>query len=186
MSHRFECENRSKLMSEERRRFQPADDIIARTELKDTDVVADLGCGTGYITVPLSRHVAKTVAIDSQLGMLEDLKKRIGSDRGNDMNFVLAELPDIPLKDGSMDHLFLINMLHEVEDRDKMITECRRTLKVGGMITLVDFQKRATSMGPPLEERIREEDIGGLFSGFDIKHAYSYPEFYQIELVKMV
>jgi ubiquinone/menaquinone biosynthesis C-methylase UbiE len=174
------------LMNEERRRFQPAEGILARTVMNEDDVIADLGCGTGYLTLPLLRQVRNVIAIDSQLGMLEDLTKRVGSDKRTGLNNILAELPDLPLKDGSMDHLFLINMMHEVEDRTKMVAECGRTLKKRGKVTLVDFQKRPTSMGPPLEERIREEDVGDIFIGFEITHTYSFPDFYQIELVKTV
>lgn len=184
MPHRFEIENRSKLMNAERRKFQPAEEIIARTEVRENDVVADLGCGTGYITIPLLHQVTNVIAIDSQLGMLEDMAKKLAPKDRRGLNFILAELPDIPLKSGSLDHLFLINMLHEVEDRTKMVTECHRTLKMGGVVTLVDFQKRQTHMGPPLEERIPEEDVGSLFFGFDTRHAHSFPDFYQIDLVK--
>lgn len=159
---------------------------MARTELRENELVADLGCGTGYVTIPLLNQVKNVIAIDSQLGMLKDLSVRVGPEQGSGLSYILAELPDLPLKDGSLDHLFLINMLHELDDRSKMVAECRRTLKIGGVVTLVDFQKGPTSMGPPMEERIREEDVGGIFIGFDIKQTYSFSEFYQIELVRMV
>ena len=49
-------------------------------EVKPHFVAADLGCGSGYFTVPLSRRVKKVYGIDVQkemLNFLEDKVKRL-------------------------------------------------------------------------------------------------------------
>ena len=49
-SERFSAENRHRLLNEERLKLQPAEEIIARMKVNADDIVADLGCGIGYIT----------------------------------------------------------------------------------------------------------------------------------------
>ena len=61
------------------RRDLPADQagaLAASLGLVETDVVVDLGCGTGQLTLPLRRHCAGVLAVDPEPGMLEGLRAR--------------------------------------------------------------------------------------------------------------
>jgi ubiquinone/menaquinone biosynthesis C-methylase UbiE len=78
-----------------------------------------------------------------------------------------------------MDRIFVVNVLHEFEDRDRLVQEIRRALKEGGRVSLVDFQKRQTSFGPPVGERIDIDDVETIFSGFTSLESWSFEEFYQ-------
>jgi SAM-dependent methyltransferase len=78
----------------------------------------------------------------------------------------------------------VVNVLHEFEDRDRLVQELHRALKEGGRVSLVDFQKRQTSFGPPVDERIDIDDIESMFSGFTALESWSFDEFYQFELIR--
>ncbi len=97
---------------------------------------------------------------------------------------VIGELPELPFADGSVDRIFVVNVLHEFEDRDRLVLEIGRVLKEGGRVSLVDFQKRKTSFGPPMDERIDIDDVEAIFSGFTSLESWSFEEFYQFELMK--
>lgn len=181
--HMFHEHQKDRLVGTERRSFQPAEDIVSRSGAMKGSMIADLGCGNGYISVPLAELGADVVAIDTQKEMLEDLVRRSGA-AGARVRPVLASLPGIPLKDGAVDHAFLINMFHELADKKHLVDECRRIIRQGGKLTLVDFQKRPTAMGPPMEERIPEEEIAAWFSGFSVDRKVSLPDFYQFEFVR--
>ena len=181
--HVFHEAQKSKLIGEERRRLQPAEDIIGRTVIGANDKIADLGCGNGYLTLDLAKAGAMVYALDAQKEMLDDLMER--SNGNKRIIPVLAKLPDIPLRSDSLDHIFMVNILHELTEKATLISECHRILKPDGRLTLVDFQKRPTVMGPPLEERIPEESVAGLFSNYHLVEEFSFPEFYQFEFKKI-
>jgi hypothetical protein len=72
-----------------------------------------------------------------------------------------------------------------MEDREKLASEVERALRGGGKLSLVDFQKRPTGFGPPIEERIEESDIPGFFPSMKVERKWSFDSFYQFELVRL-
>ncbi len=172
------------MVDQERSAEQPSEDIIARAEIGSDGIVADLGCGNGYIAIPLSRKAGFVLALDVSQEMLRDLMERCDGDCKEKVLPVRCELPDLPLRSSSLDHLFMVNVLHEFEDRSLMVREVFRVLKEGGRITLVDFQKKSTKRGPPMEERIDEGDVPMLFNCMKLMSWHSFPSFYQFEFAK--
>ncbi|OPY31008.1 MAG: hypothetical protein A4E32_01990 [Methanomassiliicoccales archaeon PtaU1.Bin124] len=180
--HMFHEAEKERLVGEERRRMQPIKEILDRTSVRPGDLVADLGCGNGYLSVPMAQSGANVIAVDRQREMLQDLVKR-----GKGMDSIMpvqANLPQVPIRSDAVDHIFLVNIFHELKDKDGLIRECSRILRPGGVLTLVEFQKRPTSFGPPMEERIDERDIPDMFVGFTEDDRVSLPEYYQFELRK--
>jgi hypothetical protein len=57
-------------------------------------------------------------------------------------------------------------------------------LREDGRVSLVDFQKKQTSFGPPVSERIDIEDVESIFDGFTSLESWSFDEFYQFELMR--
>jgi ubiquinone/menaquinone biosynthesis C-methylase UbiE len=184
MPHQFEAGNKEMLKGLHRREVQPAEEIVERASPQQGEVCADLGAGTGYISIPLSREVRTVIALDSQREMLDSLRGSIGPEHPDNIWTVIGELPELPFADGSVDRVFIVNVLHEFEDRDRLVQEVRRVLKDAGRVSLVDFQKKQTSFGPPVSERIGIEDVESIFSGFTSLESWSFEEFYQFELKK--
>ena len=172
------------LVDQERSAEQPAEDIIARAEIRSGGIFADLGCGNGYIAIPLSRKAGFVLALDVSPEMLRDLMERCDGDCKEKVLPVRCELPDLSLRSSSLDHVFMVNVLHEFEDRSHMVEEAFRVLKDGGRLTLVDFQKNSTMRGPPLEERIDEGDVPTLFNCMRLLVRHSFPSYYQFEFAK--
>ncbi|HSV42424.1 MAG TPA: class I SAM-dependent methyltransferase [Methanomassiliicoccales archaeon] len=182
---RFDFQKRSKLINVERREFQPAEDIVCRASPKKDDLVADLGCGNGYISLPLVDSGCRVLALDSQEVMLKGLWDRASRRQRGRLCPILAELPGIPVEKGILDHVFMVNVLHEFDDKRLMTSECHRAIRTGGLVTVVDFQKKETGMGPPLHERIAEDDLAKLFPGFNVIGRNSFEAFYQCEFRKI-
>lgn len=53
--HRFDPEKASLLLNPERKEKLPPDQILALLELKKGDIVADLGSGNGFFTIPIAQ-----------------------------------------------------------------------------------------------------------------------------------
>lgn len=76
-SHVFDLEHIAVLESEERKVWQNPDEVLGAVELKPHFIAADLGCGSGYFTVPLAHKVRKVYGIDVQREMLASLEEKI-------------------------------------------------------------------------------------------------------------
>lgn len=180
--HRFPAGEQRRLNDEHRRQVQPAEGIVERMAPSPTEVVADLGCGTGYVTIPLARRVSKVLGLDAQQEMLDALMANVPEELRENVVPVLGELPRLPFEDRSIDRAVLVNVAHEVEDKPLLAMELRRCFREGGRLSIVDFPKRETSFGPPLHERMSEEEMLAAFPGFRKIKGWSFPEFYQLEL----
>lgn len=182
MGHRFDPRSKKKLVDEERQRVQPAEEIVQRANPSKDEICADVGCGIGYVAIPLSRVVRQVIAIDSQKEMLSTLISRANDDERGRISPVLSELPLLPMGSKVLDRIVIVNVLHEVEEKETLVSEVLRVLRPGGRLTVVDFQKVPTSFGPPVKERIERTEVPALFKGLSIVCSWSYPEFYQFEL----
>jgi 2-polyprenyl-3-methyl-5-hydroxy-6-metoxy-1,4-benzoquinol methylase len=74
-SHVFDHTHAKSLDSEERKTWQNVDDVLDFVELKPEYVAADLGCGSGYFTVPLANRVKTVYGIDIQQNAKNTLNK---------------------------------------------------------------------------------------------------------------
>ncbi len=75
MSHKFDVKRAEILDSQDRKQFLDPDSILDRIGLRREMVLADLGCGTGFFTIPASLRVKKVYALDVQREMLDIIHK---------------------------------------------------------------------------------------------------------------
>ncbi|NYT12742.1 MAG: class I SAM-dependent methyltransferase [Methanomassiliicoccales archaeon] len=179
--HRFEARSKSLLMDEDRRKRQSPESVLGRTDARSGQIWADLGCGVGYFTIPLARMGARVLAMDAQSEMLETLVSLAGSEL-NRICPLLANIPPLPLLDASVDRALMVNVLHEVADKELIASEIFRILKPDGHLILVDFQKRDTPHGPPIQERLSPEDVLSIFRKMRQKARWDEEEYYQLDL----
>jgi len=182
--HQFEAEHKGHLKNEERKKVQPASGIIERASPTLDEVCAELGCGNGYIAIPFSIRCRVLLAVDAQREMIDDLLHSAGEFERLKIVPVIADMSHLPFSGASLDRVLLINAFHEVEDRHALAAEVERVLRPGGKLTLVDFQKKATSFGPPVEERIHETDLPKHFTSMVVDRKWSFDDFYHFELLR--
>lgn len=159
MPHKFDVANVEILESPERLQFLNPDVILDKVGLGKEMVLADLGCGTGYFTIPASRRVKKVYALDVQQGMLDILRENIQKQKIGNMEAILSEEAHIPLPDSSVDVLLMGNVFHELEDRNSILKEVKRILSGEGKLVIVDWKKVEMDFGPPIEERLTAEEV---------------------------
>ena len=159
----FDPKHIDALESEDRKTWQNPEEILGMLELKPSYVVADLGCGSGYFTVPISRKVKKVYGIDVQKEMLEFLEEKIQTQKILNIETLRSKENEIPLQNESVDLLLSVNTLHEFRDKEKIINEMRRVLNPEGQATIIDFKKEDTNFGPPVAVRVSKEQAKSLF-----------------------
>jgi SAM-dependent methyltransferase len=81
-----------------RRGYPPpvVDALAAAIPLDDTDVVLDLGCGTGQLTLPLADRVRAVIGMDPEPGMLERARQVARDRRTANVTWILGADTDVP------------------------------------------------------------------------------------------
>ncbi len=180
MSHhshrRFNPANKAKLDDPERKKVLPPGKILAELNIKETDTVLDLGAGTGYFTLPAARLTKKVIALDIEPEMLAVLRERVTESGFDHVELLEGAIEQIPLNADQVDKVIASLVLHEVEPLGAGIKEIKRVLKPGGRCLCLEWQKKETKQGPPLEHRLGLEALQQAFQdeGFKII-SHSFP-----------
>lgn len=182
---KFDSIKKKHLLSEERRIALPPQDIVSFAGVKRGDVVIDFGCGNGFLEPELAKAVmptGKIYAIDISREMIEDLVKNLPEEFKGIVHPIILMSDTWPLLDASSDFVFMVNLIHEVEDKHKLMNEAKRVLKKSGKLVVVEWKKVSSPKGPPLEERIAEKDMLELLrkAGFKVVASREYPYHYQM------
>ena len=143
-----------------REAWQKPHEVVMALGLKPTDVVADIGAGTGYFARRFAHHAAKVYAVDIDQRLLEIATK----DAPANLIPVLAAPDDPKLPPASVDLIFLCDTLHHIENRPAYYAKLARALKPGGRIVNIDFQKRVLPVGPPAGMKLSAEQVSSEFA----------------------
>ena len=140
----------------------PPDEVIAMLRVQPGDLVADIGAGTGYFTLPLAHALGskgKVWAVDAQTEMLSLLKEKLDLAGVSNVEPVCAEGDRTEIPDAACTLVFLANVWHEFEDRDAVLREAQRILSPGGRVAILDWRTDVEPVhGPPLAHRIAAAD----------------------------
>jgi ubiquinone/menaquinone biosynthesis C-methylase UbiE len=117
---------------------------IAALDIKPGMAVADIGAGSGYYTMRLSRSVGptgKVFATDVQRGMLDLIDRRMADEHVTNVTTVLgtAENPSLPA--GAIDLALMVDVYHELQSPQTFMRRLRDTLKPDGRLVLLEFRK---------------------------------------------
>jgi SAM-dependent methyltransferase len=143
-----------------RARWQKPDAVVRALGLRRGQVVADVGAGPGFFTLRLARAVGPTgqvYAVDPEPSVLDVLRERLGRSRVRNVTPVLARADDPMLPAGCCDLALVVNSYHHVPDGPAFLRRLAQALTRGGRIVNIDFARRETPAGPPVEHRIARE-----------------------------
>ena len=133
-------EGASWLERPERKTQENPDLAVDLLELKPGMTVADIGAGSGYYSVLMSKKVGptgKVYANDIQQEMLQLIeKKRVGN-----VVTVLGAADDPKLPKACCDLLLMVDVYHELSEPQKMLRKMREELKPDGRLVLIEFRK---------------------------------------------
>jgi ubiquinone/menaquinone biosynthesis C-methylase UbiE len=112
-------------------------------------VVADVGAGSGYMTVRLARRVGptgKVYANDLQPAMLEIIRDKAREQGLSNVEIVRGTEDDVRLPEGAIDLVLLVDVYHELSHPQAMLQSIRRALKPNGRLVLVEYRKEDPSI----------------------------------------
>ena len=108
--------------------------------IKQCDVAADLGCGTGELLPYMKQKAKRVIGVDKSPKMLEEAEHRLASN-GRGIELRIGEIEHLPMRDGEADTAVINMVLHHLPSPDAGIHEAGRVLKSGGSLIIVDLEK---------------------------------------------
>ena len=127
----------------EREQEERTDLLVPALHLKRSDVVADIGCGSGYYTRRLARQVGTNgvvLAVDIQPEMLVILTNKLAGEGIRNVQPVLGTITDPKLPRAAVDLILMVDVYHEFDHPFEMVAAMCPALKAGGRIVFVEFR----------------------------------------------
>jgi tRNA (uracil-5-)-methyltransferase TRM9 len=116
--------------------------------LKNSDIVADIGCGNGRHLLPCSYNCSYVIGVDISPKLLRITQKKLTNKRIRNVSLVHADVVQLPIADNSLDGVLFIASLHNIngkEHRQHALQEVARVLKPKG-IALISVWSRWQDM----------------------------------------
>ena len=112
-------------------------------------VVADVGAGTGYMSLRMAKRVGpsgKVYAEDVQPEMLHRLRQNAAEAKLSNIQTVLGGEADPKLPPNALDLILLVDVYHEFSQPQKMLRKMRESLKPDGRLVLLEYRKEDPSI----------------------------------------
>jgi ubiquinone/menaquinone biosynthesis C-methylase UbiE len=146
----------------ERAEWQKPAAVIRALKLGRGQVVADVGAGPGYFALRLARAVGSSghvYAVDAEPVVLDALRERVRGAQAHNVTPVLGGADDPLLPARHCDAVLIVDTYHHFEDGPAFLRRVARSLKPGGRLVNIDYIRRETPVGPPVEHRVAREDF---------------------------
>ncbi len=127
----------------EREREEMPNRLVELLKLKEGDVVADIGIGTGYIARRISPKIGKTgtiYGVEIQQEMLDILAEKMAEEGITNIKGVLGTITDPKLPPNSVDVAIMVDVYHEFSHPYEMMQNICRSLKTGGRVAFIEYR----------------------------------------------
>jgi len=114
--------------------------MLRDAALQAGDLVVDVGCGTGRLTLPLSAMTsARVIGLDAEARMLDVARTK---DTAGRIEWVRGSAYRVPVADDAAALAVMVMVVHLLRQRVRAFTEVRRLLRPGGALSLWTFTPR--------------------------------------------
>jgi arsenite methyltransferase len=141
--------------------WQKPDVVVWAAGIEQGHVIADIGAGTGYFEVHLSRAVGpngKVFALDANPKLVEHMRQRFHVEGLSNVEVRVLHHDDPELGPGSLDRALIVDLWHHLHDRVAYARKVRTALRPGGRLLVVDRDAHS-SHAPPEGMRFSLETV---------------------------
>lgn len=147
-------------------------EVLIQIGISQGQTVLDYGCGSGTFTIPSSKIVGKrgkVYAFEARSDRLEHVREKAKDAALSNIVTVLLDSskPGIDLPDKCIDIILVYDIMHEVEDRKKLVQELHRVLKREGILSVFPMHMGTENFLDFMKE----------YGLFDLRNRYGPPEF---------
>lgn len=184
---KFDPERLLKMESQWQRYMNPAT-ILPKFLPRTNMTLADLGCGAGYFAIPAAKMIndGHVYAVDRQQDMVHTTLNRASAEALTNIDGIVASATNLPIPDASVDAVLMSMMFHHVEEQTQVLNEVKRVLRPNGILYIVEWDRVETEFGPPMQIRIRPDELCAMLTDNDymiqdVSHSDVQPAVYFIE-----
>jgi ubiquinone/menaquinone biosynthesis C-methylase UbiE len=130
------------ILRPDRRESPPADALLDLIGVDVGAVLADIGCGPGFLTLPAARRVGlngKVYAIDVEPKMLELVSQAAAAEQLTNVECRQSSGLPIPLGDAVADVTICALVLHDLDDPHALARELARVTRPSGHIAIIEW-----------------------------------------------
>ncbi len=154
--------------------FVMPDSAVTHFHLREGDIVADFGAGSGFFLPALSKAVTdngRVYACEIQKALVEKIGDVAHTERLGNVHPLWCDLEEaggIKIANSELDAGVLVNTLFQIEDKQTAVAEMARTVRKGGKFFVIDWTESFAGMGPQPGAVIGAEEATNLLeaSGF--------------------
>jgi ubiquinone/menaquinone biosynthesis C-methylase UbiE len=146
----------------ERESEENPDAALDAIGIKPGMVVADVGAGTGYMTLKMASRIGptgKVYAEDVQPEMLRRLRRNAVEAKLNNIQTVLGGEADPKLPPDTLDLILLVDVYHEFSQPQRMLRKMRESLKQDGRLVLLEYRKEDPSIPIRPEHKMSVQEV---------------------------
>lgn len=142
------------------KRFVDPNTVVSHFHVREGDVVADYGAGSGFYVEILARKVGqegRVYACEIQRELVEkigSLARQKGLFAVDPLWCDLEEVNGVKITSDTVDIGIMINTLFQLGDKKIALSEVARTLRSGGKFFIVDWSDSFGGLGPQQSEVI--------------------------------
>jgi ubiquinone/menaquinone biosynthesis C-methylase UbiE len=145
----------------ERDQEERPDLVMAALQLKPGDIVADVGCGTGYFSWRMAKAVGPKGIVygqEIQQEMLDQLAVKMKERGVTNVVGVLGTIED-PKLPQPVDLVIMVDVYHEFSHPAEMMAAICRQLKPGGRVVFVEYRGEDPSVPIKLLHKMTEAQV---------------------------
>jgi precorrin-6B methylase 2 len=161
----------------EREREEQPTKLMETLKLKEGDVVADIGAGSGYFTFRLADKVGakgKVMAVEIQQEMLDIIAKKMKQTNVKNIDLVLGKEDDPKLAAESVDLILMVDVYHEFEFPYEMTVAMVKALKPGGRLVFVEYRLEDPEVPIKLVHKMTERQVVKEMDIHPLKHVKTH------------
>ena len=167
------------LLRETREDEEHTSQMLAALGVEPGQTVCDLGCGVGYLTLPLAELVGEegqVIAVDIQPQMLAQLEARAKRAGHTNIKAVRAGAADPKLAPRSVDLVLMVDVYHELGYPEQVLAAVRRALRPEGRLVLVEFRAEDPEVPIKPEHKMSRAQVVKELSANGFRLASSFDE----------
>jgi len=146
----------------EREQEENPEGALDALNLKPGMTVADVGAGTGYMSLKMAKRVGasgKVYAEDVQPEMLQKVRENAAKAKAANVITVQGSYTDPMLPKGQVDLILLVDVYHEFSEPQKMLRGIRAALKPDGRLVLLEYRKEDPTIPIRVEHKMTVAEV---------------------------